>query len=95
MDMILADLQEKHKLDNIEELKEQTREAVVQQMVQAYNASTSTEAPTGSPEQFLDILLEQIQVPADKLNDEQISALLSAIKLSPLLKSNISQRGKK
>ncbi len=32
MDMILADLQEKHKLDNIEELKEQTREAVMQQM---------------------------------------------------------------
>ena len=43
----------------------------------------------------MDILLGQLQIPADKMSDDQRQTVLDIIKLSPLLKSNISQRRKK
>lgn len=54
----------------------------------------SADANAGSPEQLMDIQLGQLQIPADKMNDDQQQTVLDIIKLSPLLKSNISQRGK-
>ena len=93
IDAILGDLLESHKPEDIENLKEQARIEILDQMTQALGNSTNTNA--GSPEQLMDILLGQMQIPADKLGDDQRSTVLDIIKLSPLLKSNISQRGKK
>ena len=93
IDAILGDLLESHKPEDIENLKEQARVEILDQMTQALGNSTNTNA--GSPEQLIDILLGQMQIPADKLGDDQRSTVLDIIKLSPLLKSNISQRGKK
>lgn len=93
IDAILGDLLESHKPEDIENLREQARVEILDQMTQALGNSTNTNA--GSPEQLMDILLGQMQIPADKLGDDQRSTVLDIIKLSPLLKSNISQRGKK
>ena len=66
---------------------------MLNQMTQALD--NSSDSNVGSPEQLMDILLGQLQIPADKMSDDQRQVVLDIIKLSPLLKSNISQRGKK
>lgn len=55
----------------------------------------SKDETIGSDEQILSILIGQLQIPEDKLSDEQKNAFKDVIKLSPILKSPISQRGKK
>lgn len=93
IDSILKDLLEAHRPENIDDLKEQAKAEMLDQMTQALDSSSDSNA--GSPEQLMDILLGQLQIPADKMSDDQRQTVLDIIKLSPLLKSNISQRGKK
>ena len=47
-----------------------------------------------SPDHFMDIIFKALGITADKLSTEQREELVKLIKLSPLVKSNVSLRGK-
>lgn len=70
---------DKHKPDNIDELKEQAIAAVSGQMMQAAETGANSKANAGSPEQLMDILLGQLQIPTDKLSDDQRKTILDVI----------------
>lgn len=93
LDIILQDLIIAHPQTEIEQMKELMRLQIIGQMDQALE--DSKKAKNGSPDQLIDIVLGSLKLSRDKMTAEQLDTLLEIIKLSPLLKSGVSQRGKK
>ena len=93
LDIILQDLIIAHPQTEIEQMKELMRLQIIGQMDQALEDSKN--AKNGSPDQLIDIVLGCLKLSRDKMTPEQLETLLEIIKLSPLLKSGVSQRGKK
>lgn len=94
LDIILNDLKKKYLSKDIEKMKDFLKPLIIAQLDKGLINSQESTAIPHSPEHLLDILLGQIDIPSDKLSNEQKETLLEIIKLSPLLKSSVSLRGK-
>ena len=94
LDIILNDLKKKYIPKDIETIKEFLRKQVYAQLEKGFITSQESTAIPHSPEHLLDILLGQLDIPLDKISAEQKEQLIEIVKLSPLLKSAVSLRGK-
>ena len=94
LDIILNDLKKKYIPKDIETIKEFFRKQVYAQLEKGFINSQESTAIPHSPEHLLDILLGQLGIPLDKISAEQKEQLIEIVKLSPLLKSAVSLRGK-
>jgi len=93
IDHILLDILSDFRPVVSEEEKQLAAIAARNEMINAF--SNAQNHPISSPEQLLAILLGALQVPMEKLKPDQLSAITDVVKQSDLLKSNVSQRGKK
>ncbi len=94
LDIILNDLKKKYIPKDVETIKEFLRKQVYAQLEKGFINSQESTAIPHSPEHLLDILLGQLDIPLDKISAEQKEQLIEIVKLSPLLKSAVSLRGK-
>lgn len=94
LDIILNDLKKKYIPKDIETIKEFLQKQVYAQLEKGFITSQESTAIPHSPEHLLDILLGQLDIPLDKISAEQKEQLIEIVKLSPLLKSAVSLRGK-
>jgi predicted Ser/Thr protein kinase len=84
---------DKRKPKRYEAIKEIKTRNIVKELEQALE--NSKDETIGSEEQLFSIMIGQLQIPEDTLSDEMKKTFMDVIKLSPILKSPISQRGKK
>lgn len=92
LDIILEDLGKKHKSEDIDLIKEQLRAQMTNELKAGYEESKAFNS--GSSEDFIKIILGRLKIDKEQLTQEQYNSILEVVKLSPLLKSGISQRGK-
>lgn len=94
LDMILNDLKIKYMSKDVEDAIEVLKSKIVSVMDAGLKASQESTSVKHSPDHFMDIIFETLGITADKLSAEQREELVKIIKLSPLVKSNVSMRGK-
>lgn len=85
-------MRKSHKSEEIELAKELLRAQLTSDFRNNYEENKALNS--GVPENFIKILLGRLQLDKEKLTQEQYNSILEVVKLSPLLKSGIPQRGK-
>ena len=94
LDMILNDLKIKYMSKDVEDSIEVLKSKIFSVMDEGLKASQASTSVKHSPDHFMDIIFETLGITADKLSAKQREELVKIIKLSPLVKSNVSMRGK-
>ncbi len=94
LDTILNDLKIKYISKDVEDAIGVLKSKIVTAMDAGLKASQESTSVKHSPDHFMDIIFETLGITADKLSAEQREELVKIIKLSPLVKSNVSMRGK-
>ena len=94
LDTILDDMVKKHHKKELDELLSQIKTDTEKNIELALEQAKNSEANIGSRRLLTEEVLNQLHIPINKISDEQLKAIEDIIKLSPLLDSGISQRGK-
>ena len=94
LDTILDDMVKKHHKKELDEVLSQIRTDTEKNIKLALEQAKNSEANIGSRRLLTEQVLNQLRIPIDKISDEQLKAIEDITKLSPLLDSGISQRGK-
>lgn len=94
LDTILNDMVKKHNKKELDEILSQIKTDTEKNIELALEQAKNSEANIGSRRLLTEEVLNQLRIPIDKISDEQLKAIEDITKLSPLLDSGISQRGK-
>ena len=94
LDTILDDMVKKHHKKELDEVLSQIKTDTEKNIELALEQAKNSEANIGSRRLLTEEVLNQLRIPIDKISDEQLKAIEDITKLSPLLDSGISQRGK-
>lgn len=94
LDTILDDMVKKHHKKELDEILSQIKTDTEKNIELALEQAKNSEANIGSRRLLTEEVLNQLRIPIDKISDEQLKAIEDITKLSPLLDSGISQRGK-
>ena len=94
LDSILDDMVKKHHKKVLDDVLSQIKTNTEKNIELGREQARDSEANIGSRKLLAEQLLNQISIPIDKITDEQMNTMIDIIKLSPLLDSGISQRGK-
>ena len=94
LDSILDDMVEKHHKKALDDVLSQIKTNTEKNIELGREQARDSEANIGSRKLLAEQLLNQISIPIDKITDEQMNTMIDIIKMSPLLDSGISQRGK-
>ncbi len=94
LDIILNDLKKKYIPEDIEKGKKILKSMLFSGMEKGLNAAQESTSVKYSPDHFIDIIFGELEIPAEKVSAEQREELVKIVKLSPLVKSNVSMRGK-
>ena len=94
LDIILNDLKKNYIPEDIEKGKKILKSMLFSGMEKGLNAAQESTSIKYSPDHFIDIIFVELEIPAEKVSAEQREELVKIVKLSPLVKSNVSMRGK-
>ena len=94
LDTILDDMVKKHHKKELDEILSQIKTDTEKNIELALEQAKNSEANIRSRRLLTEEVLNQLRIPIDKISDEQLKAIEDITKLSPLLDSGISQRGK-
>ena len=94
LDTILDDVVKKHHKKELDDVLSQIKTNTENNIELGREQTKNSEANLGSRKLLAEQLLSQLSIPIDKITDEQMNTIIDIIKLSPVLESGISQRGK-